>query len=270
LLQNDLVGCEYVEPYAGGASVALSLLFEQYADHVHINDLNRSVFMFWNVVLNKTDELCKLIRDAKIETLEWTRQRKVQMASDPDELDLAFSTFYLNRTSRSGIIGGGMIGGKNQDGPWKLGARFNRDDLINRIEKIGRFRSRITLTGIDTALYLRNNLGDIRSPFLYLDPPYYVKGEGLYENFYVHADHEEVATLVSKLNVPWVVSYDGVPEIRKMYEGFTSISYGLRYSAGDRYLGTERMYFSHDVELPDVESPAGIPFKVINHFRANA
>jgi len=268
MLQNDLVGCEYVEPYAGGASVALSLLFEEYADHIHINDLNRSVYTFWKVVLDRTDEMCRLISNAKVDTTEWQKQRQVQDALDPDELELAYSTFYLNRTSRSGIIGGGMIGGKNQDGPWKLDARFNRNDLISRIEKIGRFRNRITLTGLDTADYLRTKLDEVDHPFVYLDPPYYVKGEGLYENFYLHANHEEIASLVSDLPVPWIVSYDAVPEIDAMYADLPSITYGLRYSAADRHLGLERMYFSPDLELPDVSSPANIPVGIINQVRA--
>lgn len=270
MLKNDLVGCEYVEPYAGGASVALSLLFEEYADHIHINDLNRSVFAFWNVVLTQTESLCRLISRAKIDTSEWNRQRVVQRMDDVSELDLAFSTFYLNRTSRSGIIGGGMIGGKNQDGPWKLDARFNRQDLIGRIEKIGRYRNRITLTGLDTAVYLRDNLGLIANPFVYLDPPYYVKGEGLYENFYRHANHQEIAGLVSTLKTPWIVSYDGVPEIHKMYSKFQSINYGLRYSAKERYLGIERMYFSRSLVLPGVDSPANVPISIVNSSRLSA
>lgn len=270
MLKNDLVGREYVEPYAGGASVALSLLFEEYADHIHINDLNRSVFAFWNIVLTQTENLCRLISKTKIDPLEWNRQRDVQRADDVSELDLAFSTFYLNRTSRSGIIGGGMIGGKNQDGPWKLDARFNRQDLIGRIEKIGRYRNRITLTGMDTADYLRDNLGSIANPFAYLDPPYYVKGEGLYENFYRHGNHQEIAGLVSNIRTPWIVSYDGVPEIQKMYSRFSSINYGLRYSAKERYLGIERMYFSKDLDLPDVDSPANISFKIVDRARLSA
>ena len=111
-LENDLLGSEYVEPYAGGASVGLSLLFEEYASHIHINDLDQSVYTFWKVVLQRPDDLCGRIAAARLGVREWDRQRQVQSATDPDELDLAFSTLYLNRTNRSGIIGGGIIGGR--------------------------------------------------------------------------------------------------------------------------------------------------------------
>jgi len=267
LLENDLIGCEYVEPYAGGASVALSLLFEEYADHVHINDLNRSVYAFWKIVLEQPKELCERIASVTVDTEQWHHQRTIQDESNPDEFDLAFSTFFLNRTSRSGIIGGGIIGGLEQTGQWKIDARFNRDDLIRRISKIARYRSRITVTGLDAAKFVTDILPGIPSPFIYLDPPYYVKGEGLYQNFYRRSDHEQIAALVSEMDAPWVVSYDSTPVIAELYDAFPSIGYDLNYSAQRRGRGDELMFFSPGLALPDVQSPANVPFNVVDDFR---
>jgi len=267
LLENNLIGCDYVEPYAGGASVALSLLFEEYADHIHINDLNRSVHAFWKVVLGRPEDLCDLIANVTVDTEQWHRQRAIQDEDDPDEFDLAFSTFFLNRTSRSGIVGGGIIGGLDQTGTWKIDARFNRNDMIRRISKIARYRSRITVSGLDAAKYVTEVLPGITSPFIYLDPPYYVKGEGLYQNFYRHSDHEEIASLVSKLRAPWLVSYDSAPVIGELYGAFPSIGYDLSYSAQRRHRGAELMFFSPGLVLPDVPSPANVPFHVVDDFR---
>lgn len=268
LLENDLVGCRYVEPYAGGASVALSLLYEEYATHIHINDLNRSVHAFWDAVLNSTDELCARIRGIKPCMTEWERQRAVQGDADADALDLAFSTFFLNRTNRSGIIDGGVIGGKNQTGDWKIDARFNKDELIRRIKKISRYKTRITLTRVDAAEYLRNQLPAVPGPaVVYLDPPYYVKGEGLYEHFYQHEDHTEIARLVGNIDRPWLVSYDAAPEILELYNAHEPIRYGVRYSAAERYEGAEVMFLSPGLIPPDVTSPANIPFKEIDQVR---
>jgi DNA adenine methylase len=267
LLENDLVGCEYVEPYAGGASVALSLLFEEYADHIHINDLNRSVHAFWKVVLERSVDLCDLVASVNVTTEEWHRQRAIQAEDDPDEFDLAFSTFFLNRTSRSGIIGGGIIGGLDQTGQWKIDARFNRNDLIRRIRKIARYRNRITVTCLDAAEYVTKVLPGISSPFIYLDPPYYVKGEGLYQNFYRDSDHKQIKALVSELRAPWVVSYDSAPVIAELYEAFPSIGYDLNYSAQRRHRGAELMFFGPGLVLPDVSSPANVPFSVVDDFR---
>ena len=136
---NGLLDGEYAEVYAGGAAVALTLLYGDYASRVHINDLDRGVHAFWLAARDRTDELVQRITDAHLDLGEWERQRAVQFAQVPDPLDLAFSTFYLNRTNRSGIITGGVIGGKNQTGEWKIDARFNAKDLVTRIERIGRW-----------------------------------------------------------------------------------------------------------------------------------
>lgn len=267
MLENDLVGAEYVEPYAGGASVALGLLFEDYAKHIHINDFNRSVATFWRVVLADPDALCDAIASADVTVEEWHRQRAVQSDRSASDHDLAFSTLFLNRTSRSGIIGGGIIGGLNQTGAWKIDARFNRDDLIRRVKKIARHRSRITVTQLDAAEFITGRLRDIESGFVYLDPPYYVKGEGLYQNFYSHADHVRIALLVANIRQPWIVSYDSAAQIRDLYASFERIEYDLSYSAQRRYRGTELMFFKPGLQLPDVLSPANVPWKVVDAAR---
>jgi DNA adenine methylase len=258
LLENELLGSGYVEPYAGGASVALSLLYEGYVDNIHINDVDPSVHSFWKCAVSRTDELCKLIRDTPLTVDEWKRQRSIQSASCVDELVLAFSTFYMNRTNRSGIIAGGIVGGQSQDGPWKMDARYNRDDLVRRIQKVGRFASRMVVTDWD-ALRLLESFESTEGIFLYIDPPYYVKGGDLYRNHYQPKDHALVAEAVFKLTAPWVVSYDADPAICELYAERRSIRYELSYSAGSPAVGSEAMFFSPDVVLPDVQSPARIP-----------
>jgi DNA adenine methylase len=270
-LENNFAGGEYVEPYAGGASVALALLFESYASHIHINDIDRSLYAFWHAVLDDTEGLCARIHDTKVSVAEWRRQRAVQIASDPDELDLAFSTFFMNRCNRSGIITGGLIGGKHQDGKWKLDARYNKQDLIRRIEKIARFGTRITLTCLDAHDFLGAWSVPPDTPtFIYLDPPYYVKGEGLYENFYEHAHHVDIASRVRHLKVPWMVSYDAAPEILNLYSRARSRRYSLSYSAADRYSGSEVMFFSKGLIVPDVDTPAGIRMHEVDQARRDA
>lgn len=270
MIRNNLVGSEYVEPYAGGASVALSLLFEEYADHVHINDLDRSIYCFWKTALEQPEEICRRITDVKVTTEEWQRQRAIQDDPDASEGDVGFSTFFLNRTSRSGIIRGGIIGGLDQTGAWKIDARFNRTELTRRIERIARHAARITVTNIDAAEYVTEHLPLIDQPFLYLDPPYYVKGQGLYQNFYRHDDHAQVAELVKHLDIPWLVSYDSAPEIIEMYSGFDHLAYDLSYSAAKRYRGAESMFFGSRVERPQDLSPANVPGSAVDAARLEA
>ena len=263
-LDNDLLGAEYVEPYAGGASVALSLLYEDYASHIHINDIDRSVYSFWYAVLHHTDELCARIQNTNPTVAEWRRQRALQEVDDIDIVDLAFSTFMLNRVNRSGILNGGVIGGYHQQGPWKIDARYNTYDLIPRIEKVARFRTRITLTNHDAGDMLTALTDESQDRALvYLDPPYFVKGTDLYENHYNHDDHVAVGELIASLTHPWIVSYDRAPEIEAIYRDHKSISYSLSYSAQNRYQGSEMMFFSPGLVLPDALSPANIPSAVV-------
>lgn len=258
-LRNGLVGHEYLELFAGGASVALTLLYEEYASHIHINDLNRSIFTFWKVVLEEPDALCRRIAATRVCMAEWFRQRAVQQVRDPDPVDLAFSTFFLNRTNRSGIIEGGVIGGQSQRGKWLLDARYNKEELTRRIEKIGRFRSRITLTGLDAAEYLKHHLQKLPTKtLLYLDPPYYVKGAGLYEDHYQHNDHVTIAKLIRQVKHPWLVSYDAALPLFELYKGLKRVRYGLSYSAGDRYRGSEVMFFGPSVSRPHGVLPANV------------
>jgi len=264
LTQNDLADVHYVEPYAGGASIALSLLFEEYARRIHINDLNRSIYAFWHSVLDETDNLCRLIRDTKVSIEERERQRAVQDDPDASLIALGFSTFFLNRVNRSGIIRGGVIGGKKQDGPWALDARYNRSDLTERIEKIARYRRRISLTNLDAVEFLQNYVPNLpANTFVYLDPPYYGKGKDLYQHFYEHADHAAIAALVPTIQQPWIVSYDQHAKLLPLYAGYRSIEYQLSYSAQDRYQGAEVIFFAPQLEIPTIPSPAKIPLQAV-------
>ncbi|HEX7951278.1 MAG TPA: DNA adenine methylase [Candidatus Limnocylindrales bacterium] len=267
---NGLLDGEYAEVYAGGGAVALTLLYGEYASRVHINDLDRGVHAFWLAARDRTDELAQLVRGARLDLEEWQRQRAVQFAEHPDPMDLAFSTFYLNRTNRSGIITGGVIGGRNQTGDWKIDARFNRKDLTRRIERVGRWASRIEVYRIDGAEFLRTVAPALPSrTLLYLDPPYYVKGqEMLYANYYGPDDHAEVAGLVQALSVPWVVSYDDHADVRALYADCAAVAYDIAYSASGRYRGREVAFFSDGLFVPDIADPARLsPSEMVRYLR---
>jgi len=268
LRTNRLGDAHYVEPYAGGASVALALLLGEYVTHVHINDLDRSVFAFWHSVLNETEALCRLIRDTRLSIREWRRQRAIQRrAREIGLLELGFSTFFLNRTNRSGIIcSGGVIGGVGQSGEWKLDARFPRAALIARVEAIASYRGRISLHNADAGVLLECLLPDLpRKSLVYLDPPYYVKGRRrLYANFYEHADHAAMATILAEAQRPWIVSYDDVPQVRAIYRGYRHRAYRVSYTARERCRGAEVMFFSNGLMLPAVRTPAAVSEDRVN------
>lgn len=257
--ENDLLDGVYVEPYAGGAAVALELLFLDYVQEIHINDLNCSVHSFWREVLDNPDRLITRILETEVSIHEWFRQKDVQADPGASLSDRAFSTFFLNRCNRSGILKGGVIGGKKQDGGWKLDARFNKEELTSRIRTVSTYRDRITLHNRDAA-ELVLSLAKTLPPetLFYLDPPYYVKGEGLYDSFYTHDDHVKVGKVVQGLDKQrWIVSYDDVAEINSIYASARALRYRLSYSAQTREKGGEVMFFCSKLEIPKV--PRHVP-----------
>lgn len=271
---NDLLDAEYVEPYAGGASVALALLFGEYASRIHINDFSRPVYAFWHAVLHDTETLSRRVRDARLTMGEYRRQKAVlQAADDIDLAGLGFAAFYVNRTSRSGIISdrAGAIGGNDQQGRWRLDARYNRKALVERIQRVARQRHRIRVYNLDAEVMLRTVAAKLpERTLVYLDPPYYRKSQRLYANFYDSDDHAVLAARVLRLRQRWVISYDDVPEVRRLYAGQARRSYDIPYTAANRYDGAEVLFFSRGLVPPKVPDPARFTEAALHRWRRAA
>ncbi len=252
---NSLSDGTYVEPYAGGAAIAWELLLTGVVRRVEINDISRSIYSFWQSALFRTDELCRMISDCRVDVETWDRcKASFQRANDEEELALGFSVFFLNRTNRSGILNGGIIGGRAQTGAWAIDARFNKTQLVERIERIAMARSRITVSNQDAVQFLARRSPEWgRKTLVYLDPPYYVKGGQLYYDSYKPEDHAAVAAAVRLLDrSPWIVSYDDVPPIHDLYGSERWLRYAIGYSARERAVGLEAMFFSRSLQVPAV------------------
>jgi len=261
--KNNLEGGTYVEIYAGGSSIALSLLIEGYVSKIIINDKDKSIFAFWKSILNYPKEFCNLINKTPVNIKNWKKQKIIQknkenynLKNKKELLELGFSTFFLNRTNHSGIINAGVIGGLKQKGNWKINARYNKKDLISRIKLISKYKNKIklyNLDAIDLIKKIKNKLP--KKTLIYLDPPYYYKGKELYLNYYDNQDHKEISKIIKKITkIKWVMTYDNVGPINDLYKGFDNYSYLLNYSAANSGKGEEIIIFSRRMK----HSPEGL------------
>lgn len=237
---KQLHGSVYVEPYAGGAGAALSLLFLEKVDRIVINDLDPAIFAFWKAATENSDWFAKKVANVPLTVDEWRRQRAIyQDKSRRGTKELGFALFYLNRTNRSGIVESWPIGGLDQTGKWKIEARFNRLGLAARIRTLGLYRNRIEVRNEDGISLAREFLGKSEG-LVYLDPPYFGKGKSLYLNHFDEADHEDLAALLNRhAKASWLLTYDNVEQIRMLYPRRSIYEFSLSYSAHSARVGSE-------------------------------
>jgi DNA adenine methylase len=194
ITKTGLEKATYIEPFAGGAGVALGLLLEGIVERIVINDYDKAIYSFWRAIKTEPSSLIKLIDKTSVTIEEWRKQRNIYQNSQSYSLDLAFATLFLNRVNRSGIITGGPIGGYEQNSKWKLDARFNKNTLIDRITQISNISKSITIYNKDIICLLdKIKLNYTDNVFIYFDPPYYYKSQRLYKNCLSHRDHERIA-----------------------------------------------------------------------------
>jgi DNA adenine methylase len=251
--ENDLLGGDYAEPYAGGAGIAMELLLGGHVRRVHLNDASFGVYAFWYSILNHTEAFCRRIASASLSIREWRRQKEIlSRCTEFDLLDAGFSLFYLNRCNRSGIVSGGVIGGLKQTGRWKIDARFYPNELIRRIEAIAVKQEAISVRNLDAEKFIVTHVASLpERSLVYCDPPYVHKSERLYLNKYTPGDHVRIAGVIQRnIKHPWLVSYDPVPEVFKAYSRRRSLVYNLQHNAAVARLGKEVLFFAPRLRIP--------------------
>lgn len=255
---NELSDGIYVEPFAGGAGAGINLLFSEYVNNIILNDADYAIYCFWKSILYDTEKFLRLLNDKPINVEEWQYQRKIfRNRFNHSELEAGFSAFYLNRCNRSGILYAGPIGGQSQEGEYRINARYNKRNLTKKIEKIALYNFRISIYNLDAIDFLEIYIKPLSMKhskvFVYLDPPYYIKGSQLYMNFYEKEDHVNLSNYINaQKSYKWIVSYDDVPEIKELYETRAKNIFPLNYFAHSAKLGKEVLIFCPDCHYPDI------------------
>ena len=243
----------YVEPFAGGAGAALKLLVKNYVKNIILNDADNGIYNFWYSILNNTEELIYKIEKTPIDINNWKKQKSFiydkNLYKNLSTVDIGFATFYLNRCNRSGILSGGPIGGYNQLGKWKINARFNKNDLIDRIKLIASLKKHIQIFNLDALVFLKNcsknTKLNVNNTLVYLDPPYFEKGRMLYDKHYDKEDHQMLQNfLQNDFDLKWILSYDDVSFIRELYKDSNKNNYFTNHFVYKARLGNELIILS--------------------------
>lgn len=249
-------GGTYIEPFAGGAGIAIELLQNKVVSNIVINDYDKGIWSFWKAILTETNRFVEAVRTVPLTIEEWTKQRDICLnQNDKYSFELGFATFYMNRTNRSGIIKGGIIGGQEQAGRWKMNARFNREDLVNRIWNIAVRKDDIKLYNKDIQSFIKNYVSLYEdNALIYFDPPYFKKGKQLYMNFFRFENHKQIELAIRKnVNCDWIITYDDTPEIKSIYDSYSIRLYDLNYSVSKKCKASELMIFKDGIEIPSEE-----------------
>ncbi|MCY3061016.1 DNA adenine methylase [Aerococcus urinae] len=246
---NNMIDVTYCEPFSGGFGAGLELLFSNTVNSIIINDIDVGIYSIWYAILYDVDNFINLIRNTPITIEEWKYQKIIHedlVHENKYSLELAFSTFFLNRTNRSGIISGGPIGGYEQKGKYKIDCRFNREALIKKIININDQKKNVELYNLEANSLIYNVLSkkDKRHLFIFFDPPYYQQGKNLYANFFNHKNHQELYEYIQMLDeYKWIVTYDHEKNIEDIYKNYPALEYKIQYSANK--VRKEKEYLFH-------------------------
>lgn len=235
----------YVEPFAGGAGAALNLLNRQAVERVVLNDLDIRMYSAWRAMLEENERFLEKLQSVSVDVATWKKCREIVTSpTNRYSFDLGFATFFINRTSRGGIVlGSGPTGGYKQESVWKIDARFYRETMLRRCKWIGDNAKRIAIHQERAISFLRKCAATLpqAQTYYFIDPPYVAAGSRLYFNAMSPEDHAELSTFLIEGNLKnWVLTYDNHPLIRKLYSTMDlsqlEVGYSLRRSRNEKEL----------------------------------
>jgi DNA adenine methylase len=216
----------FCDAFVGGGSVALEIATKFPKSHLYLNDKDFWIYSFWDIVggseTNKLPDLLALI-DQPV-TLE--QFYKLREEDTQDKLRCAYKAIFFNRTTFSGILKSGPIGGKEQKSKYTVDCRYNASKIKQKILACNKLLQGRT-TVLDKDIIECLEMQDCNTT-IYLDPPYYIKGDALYIEKMDEFQHAQMAEVLHKRS-DWVLSYDDCPEVRNLYQQHQIIDLAARY-----------------------------------------
>ena len=243
------------EPFAGTASISVGLLQKGLVDSAYICEKDPLIVAYWKAVKYHIDELVESVKSVEVSMDTWFDFKKylpenAQTRFSVTELALAF--LFYNRTNYSGIIKGGPLGGKSQKSPYKLGCRFNKPTIIEKLLDLSKVSENIHINLGDGLEFMKRESSNrsVESIFFYVDPPFYNAGKDLYREFFNDKDHIELADFLADLESPWLLSYDDSEFIRNLYKEKRNAKIYIDYQANFLKKSAGELLFSNRVIPP--------------------
>lgn len=258
IIEKDRKINTFIEPFCGGAGLGLALLKNKTITKLVLNEYDKFIYLFWDSVLNNTNELITLIDKTNLSIDELINWKKLYTDSEflqsCEDIEIAYGFFLINRATRSGIFNSGPIGGWKQNGKYLIDARFNKENLIEKINFIASKKDSIELFNLDYkdffTSYSKNNfqLNEIDNILFYFDPPYYKMGKQLYNKYFQRDQHIELRDLLYKNNrYKWILSYDNDEEILNIFSMFKRKNTTLNHSVYMNRSRKELLFYSDKI-----------------------
>lgn len=208
----------FVEPFAGGGIVSLTVAFEDLAEHITLIELDDDVASVWEVVFNgNARALAERIRNY---TLNQSSVRDSLGSVPRTQLERAFQTILRNRVQHGGILAPGaslMKEGENGKG---LASRWYPETLARRILDIDTVSNRINFLHGDGLEFIRENVAN--GGVFFIDPPYTITGKRLYSRS--DLDHAMLFGILAESDCEFLMTYDKSTEIEALAK-----SHGFAY-----------------------------------------
>lgn len=203
----------FYEPFCGGASLGLGLLTSGHIKKLVLADKDRTVRALWQCVFSDYGWLQRAIKTREVSLDMWN---KIKMSKPITRRENAWKCLYLNRTCFSGISKGGPIGGQTQSSKYKIDCRFNRLTLSKAVKELANHKGSVKVLPTRTWDKTVQHAEKDNNAIIYLDPPYFLKGKLLYNEFFNYSDHQELINYCATLKMPWILSYDLCDEILEL------------------------------------------------------
>lgn len=223
---------EYREPFFGGGSIGIEFLKRNKMKRIWINDYDKALSDLWESVIKHPDELKKLVMNFVPSVKEFDSIRnKLIEGNVSDTVNNGFMKLAIHQISYSGLglKSGGPLGGREQKSEYKINCRWSPSYICNKIDAINNlFADRnVQCTNTDFSKLITDTS---KKAFIYLDPPYYMKGNDLYYYGFSEKDHIRLMNLLKETKHKWVLSYDDCPQIRELYSWARIHSTEVNYS----------------------------------------